>query len=89
LGLPVAEAMALGAPVVTSSVSSLPEVAGDAAVLVNPQDVDDIAGGMESAIYDTDLAARLRVAGPARARRFTARSWAEATLRVYREAVSG
>ncbi len=88
-GLPVAEAMALGAPVVTSSVSSLPEVAGDAALLVNPRDPEAIAGAMESVIYDTDVAARLRRAGPERARRFTARSWAEATLEVYREAASG
>jgi glycosyltransferase involved in cell wall biosynthesis len=88
-GLPVAEAMALGAPVVTSSVSSLPEVAGDAALLADPEDPDSIARAMESVIYETKVAERLRLAGLERARRFTARSWAQATLNVYREAASG
>ena len=83
-GLPPLEAMASGTPVVTSNVSSLPEVAGDAAVLVDPYDVDAIADGMRRVIADPALAADLRRRGLARAREF---SWArsvERTLEVYR-----
>ena len=72
-GLPVLEAMMAGAPVLTSSVSSLPEVAGDAAVLVDPLSTRAIAGGIEQLLTDPELAARLRAAGPPRAAEF---SWA-------------
>lgn len=53
-GFPVLEAMACGTPVVTSNISSLPEVAGDAAILVNPNDVDSIKSGIEMAIKNRD-----------------------------------
>ena len=86
-GLPVAEAMALGAPTVTSNVSSLPEVAGDAALLVDPASPDAIAAALERILVDQGTAARLRADGPARARQFTAQAWATATMDVYREAV--
>lgn len=88
-GLPVAEAMALGAPVVTSNVSSLPEVAGDAAVLVDPHHPEALAEGMQRVLCDGALAAHLRLAGADRARRFTTEAWARATLAVYREAAEG
>ena len=58
-GLPPLEAMASGTPVVTSNVSSLPEVVGDAAILVDPYDPDSIADGMKQALEDTDLRATL------------------------------
>ena len=70
-GLPVLEAFASGIPVVTSTTTSLPEVAGDAAILVDPTDVDALAGAMASLLDDSVLADRLRNAGLERARGFT------------------
>jgi glycosyltransferase involved in cell wall biosynthesis len=70
-GFPVLEAMACGTPVVTSNVSSLPEVAGDDAVLVDPADEASIADGLRRVLEDDRLRDRLRAAGPARAARFT------------------
>jgi glycosyltransferase involved in cell wall biosynthesis len=86
-GLPVAEALALGAPTVTSNVASLPEVAGDAALLVDPASPQAIAAALERVLVEHDTAARLRAAGPARVRRFSVQAWAAATMDVYREAV--
>lgn len=77
-GLPALEAMACGTAVITSNCSSLPEVAGDAALLVDPEDTGAIADGLERLMTDEALRARLAAAGPARAARF---SWA-ATARV-------
>jgi glycosyltransferase involved in cell wall biosynthesis len=85
-GLPVAEAMAFGAPTVTSTVSSLPEVAGDAALLVDPRRPEEIAAALERLLVDSAATARLRAAGPVQARRFSTESWAANTLRVYEEA---
>ncbi len=78
-GLPVLEALACGAPVVTSNASSMPEVAGDAAVLVDPNDVDEIASGVRDLLAaDAATRARMRAAGLRRAALF---SWAHtATL---------
>lgn len=84
-GLPVLEAMSRGVPTVASNTSSLPEVAGDAAVGVNPRSVREIASAIELILTDTDLAERLAARGRARAQRF---SWAETarlTLKVYAE----
>jgi glycosyltransferase involved in cell wall biosynthesis len=81
-GLPVLEAMASGTPVVATSAGAVPEVAGDAAVLVAPGDPAALAAGIERAIADRD---RLVRAGLERARRY---SWTEAalqTLAVYRD----
>jgi glycosyltransferase involved in cell wall biosynthesis len=72
-GLPVLEAMACGTPVITSSVSSLPEVAGDAALLVDPIDEGAIASAMAALLNDATLGAQLRQAGLQRAQQF---SWA-------------
>jgi len=77
-GLPVLEAMAAGVPVLTSTVSSLPEVAGDAALLVDPDDVDAIANGLRWLLEDEALRARLRDAGRERAEAFT---WEETARR--------
>ena len=84
-GLPPLEAMASGTPVVTSNISSLPEVAGDAALLVDPSDTDAIAAGIVRAATDDTLRATLATRGLARAREF---SWASAVgevHRIYRE----
>jgi len=80
-GLPPLEAMASGTPVVTSNVSSLPEVAGDAAVLVDPYSAEAIADGMYRVLTDNDLRSELRRRGPQRASQF---SW-EASVRRVRE----
>ena len=74
-GLPVLEAMSMGAPVVTSAGTSLAEVAGNAAVLVNPLQVDSIRDGIAAVIFDDVRAEQLRVLGRRRAARF---SWARA-----------
>jgi glycosyltransferase involved in cell wall biosynthesis len=81
-GLPVLEAMAAGAPVVTSNVSSLPEVAGDAALLVDPRDVRAIAAGIERVLTDPELGRRLRESGRERAGEFSWERTARETLRV-------
>ena len=78
-GLPPLEAMAQGTPVVTSNVSSLPEVVGDAAVLVNPQNVLDIASGLREALLDEALREDLRRRGYAQTQQF---SWDESVRRV-------
>ena len=70
-GLPPLEAMASGTPVVASNQSSLPEVTGDAAVLVDPYDVASIVDGMRRVLCDPTLAADLRRRGPERAREFS------------------
>jgi glycosyltransferase involved in cell wall biosynthesis len=80
-GLPPLEAMACGTPVVTSNVSSLPEIAGDAAVLVDPYDADAIAEGIRRAVTDEGLRAELVERGLARARTF---SWAQSVAKIHR-----
>jgi glycosyltransferase involved in cell wall biosynthesis len=70
-GLPVLEAMGAGAPVITSNVSSLPEVAGDAALLIDPRDTGQIAAALERVLTDKALAADLRARGRERFGRFS------------------
>lgn len=84
-GLPVLEAMACGAPVLTSSTSSLPEVAGDAALLVDPADTDAIAAGLVRLASDAALRADLHERGLRRAAQFTWERCARETLAVLRE----
>ena len=85
-GLPPVEAMACGTPVVTSNVSSLPEVTGDAALLVDPLDQSSIESALLKIVGDEALRARLREQGIQQAKRFTWREAAEKTLQLYREA---
>ena len=85
-GLPVIEAMSCGTPVLTSEVSALPETAGDAALLVDPHAIEDIAAGMERLLTDTALRERLRAAGTARAARFSWDETARMTAGVLRRA---
>ena len=70
-GLPVLESMLLGTPVVTSNTSSLPEVAGDAAILVDPYDVRSIAGAIRTIDNDADIRKELRAKGRVQADRFS------------------
>lgn len=74
-GLPVVEAMALGTPVVTSNVSSLPEVAGDAALLVDPYSIDAIAQAIRAVDGDDDLCQGLADRGKQRAKEFSAATY--------------
>lgn len=85
-GLPAIEAMACGTPVVTSNVSSLPEICGSDAVYVDPSDPDSIADGIRRVLDDTELAERLRSSGPVRASTFTWDRAARETEKVYRYA---
>jgi len=79
-GLPPLEAMASGTPVITSNVSSLPEVVGDAAILIDPHDANAIADGMEQVLADASLREALRERGLARVRQF---SWERSIRRVW------
>jgi len=82
-GLPVLEAMACGVPVITSAVSSMPEVTGDAGILLAPGDVDALASAMQRVLTDRALHATLAAKGLARARMFSWERTAQATLDVY------
>ena len=82
-GLPVLEAMATGAPVLTSNLSSLPEVAGDAAQLVDPTRIDAIAGGLRHLLESDTLRNQLRAAGPRQAAKFTWEQTAKLTRGAY------
>ncbi len=82
-GLPPLEAMACGTPVITSNCSSLPEVVGKAALLVNPYETADITQTIWKLAQDVMLRAQLREAGIEQARQFTWRAAAEKTLAVY------
>lgn len=84
-GLPALEAMAAGTAVLASNSSSLPEVVGDAGVLVDPEDVEAIAGGLARLLLDDALRAACEIAGRERARQFT---W-ERTARVIVDAAKG
>jgi glycosyltransferase involved in cell wall biosynthesis len=83
-GLPILEAMAAGAPVLTSSVSSLPEVAGDAALLVDPHDPAAIATGLTRLLHEDGLADDLRTRGRVRAAAFSWERTARETLALLR-----
>jgi glycosyltransferase involved in cell wall biosynthesis len=86
-GLPVLEAMAREVPVACSNRSSLPEVAGEAALLFDPEDLHAIRSATERLLSDTGLAARLRAAGRERAATFTWERAAALTVECYRRAL--
>lgn len=87
-GFPVLEAMACGTPVLTSDVSSLPEVAGEAAVLIDPLDETSIAEGIDRLSEDHTLRERLRAAGLERVKRFTWDDTARRTVEVLHKAAA-
>ena len=86
-GLPVLEAFAARVPVITSNTTSLPEVAGEAALSINPLDTDQIAGAMKRVLEDTSLANKLKDLGRVRSREFNWQSCADATLAIYQRLV--
>jgi glycosyltransferase involved in cell wall biosynthesis len=95
-GLPVAEAMACGLPIVTSNVSSLPEVVGDdaafgeqAALTVNPYDIESLTRTMHRALFDNALRQQCRTRGLARSRRFAPALIARQVIQAYEDALSG
>lgn len=79
-GMPVLEAMTLGVPVIVADRGALPEVAGDAGIIVDPTDPDELGAAIEKIIDDDALAAQAAIRGVARAQRF---SWAQTAERVY------
>lgn len=87
-GMPILDAMARGVPVLTSNVSAMPEVAGGAALLVDPTDAASIAAGLQRLIADSSLRATLIQAGFARAKEFTWEKSVEATWLVYQELIA-
>jgi glycosyltransferase involved in cell wall biosynthesis len=86
-GLPVLEALACGAVVLAADATAIPEVAGDAAILVDPVEDEAVIAGLLSAVTDVGLRTRLRKAGPLRARAFTWDRCADKTLEAYRKAL--
>jgi len=84
-GLPPLEAMAHGTPVVTSNTSSLPEVAGNAALLVNPENVFEIRRGLQRVLLDPALRERMKQLGYEQAKRFSWTASVSRILEIYRE----
>ncbi len=82
-GLPIAEAMASGTPIITSHVSSLPEVAGEAALFIDPTNAADLAEALRSLLSSPALQERLRTLGLKRAKRFSWDAAARATVAVF------
>jgi glycosyltransferase involved in cell wall biosynthesis len=82
-GLPIIEAMSLGVPVITSNRMSMAEVARDAAILVNPNEIDEISDAIGQIINDTELRHSLINKGFERAKRFSWKKTAESTLSMY------
>jgi glycosyltransferase involved in cell wall biosynthesis len=84
-GIMILEAFASGVPVVTSNISSLPEVAGDAALLVDPRDSQEIAANIAKIIDDPQLAQSLIKKGQQRVKQYSWRQMAEETLAIYQQ----
>jgi glycosyltransferase involved in cell wall biosynthesis len=88
-GLPALEALASGAPVVASNVTSLPEILGSSAVFVNPENVDSIAGGIEKLLTDDALSRKLVAKGREQAKKFSWETCAQEHVRVYERSIRG
>ncbi len=84
-GLPVLEAMACGTPVITSNISSLPEVAGDAAILINPYNIGEITEAMQTIVTDAEMRSRLSHQGIVRANQFSWEKTGLATVEVLKQ----
>ncbi|WP_321372796.1 glycosyltransferase family 1 protein [uncultured Draconibacterium sp.] len=86
-GIPILEGMACGVPVITSNTSSMPEIAGDAAYIVNPKNSDEIVQGIKSILADNKLRTKLIESGLERAKNFSWKAMAENNLKLYKEVV--
>jgi alpha-1,3-rhamnosyl/mannosyltransferase len=86
-GLPIVEAMACGCPVICSNAASMPEVAGDAAILIDPHRSDELAHAIDTLVHDTDLRNSLVVKGFKQASTFTWDDAARKTLDVFRKMI--
>jgi glycosyltransferase involved in cell wall biosynthesis len=87
-GLPVLEAMACGTPVIAGNTSSLPEIVGDAGFLIEPDDINHVAGAIIACLIDEKLRADFRAKGLARAATFSWAKCARETVEVYHTALS-
>lgn len=87
-GLPVLEAFAANVPVITSNTSSLPEVASNAAILLNPLDIDEISSAMKQTLEDSGHMQKLKAHGLTRARGFTWEVCAKETIKIYEKVLS-
>ena len=81
--------MACGTPVVTSKKSSLPEIAGEAAILVDPYDINDIANGLTAAMENGSLREDLIRKGPEQAKKFSWEKTANETYKIYQKIAQG
>ena len=88
-GMPILEANAIGRAVVTSSVTSMPEVAGDAAEFVDPYDINSIRSGIERVLHDSDHRSRLIDRGYLNVKRFQAPAISSMYASIYREIIQG
>lgn len=86
-GFPILEAMACGCPVITSKVSSLPEIAGDAAILINPKKEHELISAICNVIIDNNLRSELSIRGLMRAKKFNWENCARETLKVYQSLI--
>lgn len=84
-GLPVLEAMACGTPVITSNISSLPEVTGDAAILINPYNIQEITAAMQTIINDAETRKKLSEQGIKRADQFSWEKTGMATVEILKQ----
>ena len=84
-GIPILEGMACGVPVITSNTSSMPEIAGDAAILVNPYKSEEIVRAIEKILNDTEFCENLCQKGIERASLFSWKHMAEMYLKLYKD----
>ncbi|ACB49391.1 mannosyl transferase [Crocosphaera subtropica ATCC 51142] len=84
-GFPVLEAMGCGTPIITSNISSLPEVAGDAGLLINPYNVEEITAAMETIARDDKLRSQLKILGLQQAKKFSWQTTGEKTLETLKQ----
>lgn len=88
-GLPMAEAMACGTPVLASNIAAMPEIVGEAGILVDPHETDSITNGMEMILNNSALKEHMKQKGLERAKAFSSMETAKQVLQVYKEAVNG
>lgn len=88
-GFPVLEAMSIGCPVITSNVSSLPEVAHNIGILIDPKNMRQLVSAMQQILLNPSLASKMRQNGLERARRFSWKRCAQETIEVYRSVIDG